>query len=51
MEYRVLGKLDVRRDGESVDLGAYRQRSLLALFLTGGAANGLNQFFERDIDA
>ena len=24
---------------------------LLALFLTGGAANGLNQFFERDIDA
>lgn len=34
MEYRVLGKLDVRRDGESIDLGAYRQRSLLALLLT-----------------
>lgn len=34
MEYRVLGKLEVLRDGESVDLGPFRQRALLALLLT-----------------
>ena len=31
-EYRLLGPVDVRRDGESLDVGA-RQRSLLALLL------------------
>lgn len=31
-EYRLLGPLDVRRDGESLDIGA-RQRALLALLL------------------
>ena len=34
MEYRVLGKLDVLQDGHAVDLGAFRQRALLALLLT-----------------
>ena len=34
MEYRVLGKLEVLRDGHPVDLGAFRQRALLALLLT-----------------
>ena len=34
VEYRVLGKLEVVRDGEQVDLGAYRQRALLGLLLT-----------------
>ena len=34
MEYRVLGKLEALRDGHPVDLGAFRQRSLLALLLT-----------------
>jgi len=34
MEFRVLGKLEVLRDGELVDLGSYRQRSLLALLLS-----------------
>ena len=34
MEYRVLGKLEVLRDGDPVDLGAFRQRALLALLLT-----------------
>ncbi len=34
MEYRVLGKLEVLRDGHAVDLGAFRQRALLALLLT-----------------
>lgn len=34
MEYRVLGKLEVLRDGQPVDLGAFRQRALLALLLT-----------------
>ena len=33
MEYRVLGRLEVERDGRSVDLGAYRQRAVLALML------------------
>ena len=33
MEFRVLGKLEVRRDGVPVDLGAFRQRALLALLL------------------
>ena len=35
MEYRVLGKLEVLRDGHPVDLGAFRQRALFALLLTG----------------
>ena len=34
MEFRVLGKLEVLRDGHPVDLGAFRQRALLALLLT-----------------
>ncbi len=34
MEYRVLGTLEVLRDGQVVDLGAFRQRALLALLLT-----------------
>ena len=34
MEYRVLGKVEVFKDGQTVDLGAFRQRSLLALLLT-----------------
>ncbi len=34
MEFRVLGKLEVVRDGHSVDLGAFRQRALLGLLLT-----------------
>ncbi len=34
MEFRVLGKLEVIRDGIPVDLGAFRQRALLALLLT-----------------
>ena len=34
MEYRVLGKLEALRDGHPVDLGAFRQRALLALLLT-----------------
>ncbi len=33
MEFRVLGKLEVFRDGEAVNLGSFRQRSLLALLL------------------
>ncbi len=34
MEFRVLGKLEVVRDGHPVDLGAFRQRALLGLLLT-----------------
>ena len=34
MEYRVLGKLEVVRDGRAVEVGAFRQRALLALLLT-----------------
>ncbi|MGI9607155.1 MAG: extracellular solute-binding protein [Acidimicrobiales bacterium] len=34
MEYRVLGKMEARRDGEPVDLGSFRQRALLGLLLT-----------------
>src|SRR5215203_4489365 len=34
MDFRVLGKLQVVRDGQPVDLGAFRQRALLALLLT-----------------
>ena len=34
MEFRVLGTLEAVRDGQSVDLGAFRQRALLALLLT-----------------
>lgn len=34
MDVRVLGKLEVLCDGEAVDLGSFRQRSLLALLLT-----------------
>ena len=33
LEYRVLGRLDARRGDDSVDLGAHRQRALLALLL------------------
>ncbi len=34
MEFRVLGPLEARRDDHAIELGAYRRRSLLALFLT-----------------
>jgi DNA-binding SARP family transcriptional activator/ABC-type glycerol-3-phosphate transport system substrate-binding protein/tRNA A-37 threonylcarbamoyl transferase component Bud32 len=34
VEYRVLGKLEVVGDGRMVELGAFRQRALLALLLT-----------------
>lgn len=34
MEFRVLAKLTVERDGVVVDLGAFRQRALLGLLLT-----------------
>jgi DNA-binding SARP family transcriptional activator/ABC-type glycerol-3-phosphate transport system substrate-binding protein/tRNA A-37 threonylcarbamoyl transferase component Bud32 len=34
VEYRVLGNFEVVRDGSPVDLGAFRQRALLALLLT-----------------
>ncbi|MEM9519218.1 MAG: extracellular solute-binding protein [Actinomycetota bacterium] len=34
MEFRVLGELEVERNGDLVDTGAYRQRALLALLLT-----------------
>ena len=33
MEFRILGPLEVRSDGESVDLGPPKQRALLALLL------------------
>jgi len=33
LEYRVLGKLEVVRDGVPLEIGAFRQRSLLALLL------------------
>ncbi len=32
-EFRILGPLEVWRDGRSVELGAYRQRALLAVLL------------------
>jgi DNA-binding SARP family transcriptional activator/ABC-type glycerol-3-phosphate transport system substrate-binding protein len=34
IDYRVLGRLEVVRDGTPIDLGAFRQRALLALLLT-----------------
>ena len=34
VEFKILGKLEVLRDGEPIDLGAFRQRALLALLLT-----------------
>jgi DNA-binding SARP family transcriptional activator len=34
VEFRVLGKLEALRDGQPVELGAFRQRALLALLLT-----------------
>ncbi len=34
MEFRVLGKLAVERNGSDIDLGAFRQRALLGLLLT-----------------
>ena len=33
IEYRLLGRLEVLRDGVPVDLGSQRQRALLALLL------------------
>ena len=33
IRYRLLGRLEVLRDGEPIDLGGQRQRSLLALLL------------------
>jgi DNA-binding SARP family transcriptional activator len=43
VEYRLLGKLEVLRDGFRVDLGAFRQRALFALLLTSP-----NTFFSTD---
>lgn len=34
VEYSVLGKVEVRRNGDELDLGAFRQRALLALLLS-----------------
>ncbi len=34
IDYRLLGRLEVVRDGVSIELGAFRQRALLALLLT-----------------
>lgn len=34
MEYSVLGKVEVRRNGDELDLGAFRQRALLAVLLS-----------------
>ena len=34
VDYRLLGNLQVLRDGVSVELGAFRQRALLGLLLT-----------------
>ena len=34
MQYRVLGKFEASRDGAAVDVGTYRQKSLLAYLLT-----------------
>ena len=33
VDYRLLGRLEVVRDGVPVELGAYRQRALLGLLL------------------
>lgn len=33
MDFRILGPLEVERDGEELDLGPHKQRSLLALLL------------------
>ena len=33
MDFRILGPLEVVRNGESVDVGPHRQQSLLALLL------------------
>jgi DNA-binding SARP family transcriptional activator len=33
MDYRILGPLEVRREGRTVELGGQKQRALLALFL------------------
>jgi len=36
LEYRILGPLEVRRDGEPVEIGRYKLRALLALLLING---------------
>ena len=33
LEYRILGPVDILRDGKALDLGVYKQRALLALLL------------------
>ena len=33
VQYRLLGSLEVERDGEVVDVGGYKQRALMALLL------------------
>ena len=38
IEFRLLGRLEVLRDGEPVDLGSQRQRALLALLLVHAAS-------------
>ena len=34
VQYRLLGKLEVERNGELVDIGSFRQRAVLAFLLT-----------------
>lgn len=34
MQYRLLGKLEVDRDGELIEIGSFRQKALLAFLLT-----------------
>ena len=33
MEFRVLGDLEVRHDGEAIPLGAHQQRAVLAILV------------------
>ena len=46
-EYRVLGPLEVRRDGEVVDLGSPKQRAVLAaLVLARGAVVSVDRLID-----
>jgi DNA-binding SARP family transcriptional activator len=48
LEFRILGPFDVLRDGESVDLGGHRQRTLLAiLVLSAGQVLGSDVLMDR----
>ncbi|MGI9666470.1 MAG: AfsR/SARP family transcriptional regulator, partial [Acidimicrobiia bacterium] len=48
VEYRILGPLEVRIDGESLDLGPKKQRSLFALLLVN---HGRTVSTDRILDA